>query len=476
MRHKATCPNCEKLQKDLELLRDMVVHFTDENAALKERIRELEERLNQDSSNSSKPPSSDPPDKKRRATKAKSSRPRGAQPGHPDQQRKLYALDRVDRVVPCIPKACEECGKHLAGEDPEPVRVQKVEVEIKLHVTEYQQHQLPCPRCGHVTTGALPEGVDASAFGPRIQAIVALLSGAYRLSKREIERIMHDVFDVQMSLGTVCNLEHATSEALEGPVAEAQEFVKDQPAVHLDETGWREDKRKAWLWTAVTTWVIVFAIRLSRGAKVAQELIGPTYRGIAHSDRWSAYSWIAPRRRQLCWSHLLRDFQKLIDRGGVAAAIGKRLKARAEEMFHYWYRVRDGTLQRSTFQTYLSEIRQDILAVLEAGTLCRYSKTAEFCKNLLKLQSALWTFARVEGVEPTNNAAERAVRKPVLWRKGSFGTDSPKGSRFVERILTTVATLRAQQRNVLDYLVEACTAARRGGEPPSLLPNSRHTA
>lgn len=493
-RRKQTCSNCERLEKenrlleqrveqlgqvsrDVELLRDMVAKLADESVALREenqrlkqRIRELEERLNQDSSNSSKPPSSDPPGKKPRSSKPKSKRKRGAQPGHADQQRKPYPPDQVDKIVDCIPGECECCDAPVNGTDPDPRREQKVEVEIKRHVTEYRLHTLPCGRCGHETTGTLPSGVGAGAFGPRIQAIVSLLSGAYRLSKREIERIMGDVFSIEMSLGSVCNLENATSRTLKAPVEEAKAFVKTQPAVHLDETGWREAKGRAWLWTAVTAAVTVFVIRLSRGSKVAKELIGEGFRGVVNADRWSAYSWIDPKRRQLCWSHLLRDFQKLVDRGGVSAEIGTNLLEWADEMFKYWQRVRDGTLKRSTFNTYLTEIRQHILATLEAGKVCRNTKTAKFCDNILKLKSALWTFSRIDGVEPTNNAAERAIRKPVLWRKGSFGTDTPKGSRFVERILTTVATLRAQDRSVLDYLVEACEAAAHGSDAPSLLP------
>jgi transposase len=470
-RRKQTCPSCKKLEEDIILLKDMVAKLIDKNQALEKELQKLKEQVNQDSSNSSLPPSSDPPGKKPKRTKPKSRRKRGAQPGHEDQQRQLYSLDQVDEIVPCIPDHCEHCDNDLKGQDPKPRREQKVEVEIKQRITEYQIHTLPCECCGHETTGKLPQGVRESAFGAHIQAIVSLLSGAYRLSKREIKRIMNDVFNVDMSLGSVCNLENATSKALEAPVEEAKEYVKNQPVVHLDETGWREAKKKAWLWTAVTAAVVVFVIRLSRGSKVAKELIGEGFKGIVNSDRWSAYSWIDSELRQLCWAHLQRDFQKLVDRGGISAKIGKTLLDWSDKMFEYWQRVRDGTLKRSSFYTYLSEIRQHTIATLEAGAVCRNSKTARFCKNILKLQSALWTFARIEGVEPTNNAAERAVRKPVLWRKGSFGTDSPKGSRFVERILTTVATLRAQNRNVLDYLVEACSAAERSRNVPSLLPD-----
>ena len=317
---KRPCTSCEKLRKQIgvlqenvDRLRDMVSKLADENAALKaenqalrEKVSHLEERLNTNSSNSSKPPSSDPPDKKPRSSrpKNKSKRKRGAQPGHPDQQRKLYPEDQVDKIVACIPEACEQCDRKLTdGIDPSPRRTQTAEIPPpKPMITEFQQHARQCGDCGHTTVGRLPADADTRAFGPRVQAVVSLLSGAFRLSKREVKRIMADVFCVEMSLGTVCNLQHATSQALEAPVEEAKAFVKSQPAVHLDETGWREAKSRSWLWTAVTTTVIVFLIRFSRGAKVARELIGPHYRGIAHSDRWGAYSWIAPRKRQICWS------------------------------------------------------------------------------------------------------------------------------------------------------------------------------
>jgi transposase len=297
-----------------------------------------------------------------------------------------------------------------------------------------------------------------------------LLSGAYRLSKREIEKVMSDVFNVEMSLGTVCNLENATSKVLEAPVEEAKEYVKSQPVAFLDETGWREAKKKAWMWTAVTSLVTVFVIRFSRGAIVAKELIGETFEGYLHSDRWTGYNWFPLKMRQLCWSHLKRNFQKLVDRGGESAKIGKALLGEESKLIGYWHRVRDGTLKRSTFYSYAMKIRQEVIAYLISGMVCRNEKTSSFCRKLYKQESALWTFTRVEGVEPTNNAAERAVRKPVLWRTGSFGTDSARGSRFVERILSTVATLRAQKRNILEYLVEACHASQMGKPIPSILP------
>lgn len=478
-RRKRSCSNCKRLEKDVKILKEMVAtlvienkKLTAENRFLRDKVKELEEKINQNSTNSSKPPSTDPPGTKPKKNKPEKGRKRGGQPGHLDQQRKIYPPDQVDSHNHWKPDRCGHCGRALQGEDPNPRLEQKVDVPpIDPIVTNHYIHTLTC-ECGCQTTGRLPEGVQQGTFGPQVQAIVSLLSGAFRLSKREIARIMSDVFHVEMCLGTVSNLEHATSKALEKPVEEAKQFVQEQDIAFADETGWRENKKRAWLWTAVTASVVVFLIRWSRGSGSAKELLGEEFKGIVHVDRWGGYNWLPLENKQICWAHLCRDFVKVSERGGPSAKIGNALQEWAAVMFSLWDRVKDGTLKRASFKTYMVEIKREILSILEEGAMCPDKKTAAFCKNIMKIKSALWTFVRVEGVEPTNNTAERAVRKPVLWRKGSYGTDSERGSRFVERVLTTVASLRAQQRNVLDYLAKACSAPNTGDPPPSLLPGS----
>jgi transposase len=221
---------------------------------------------------------------------------------------------------------------------------------------------------------------------------------------------------------------------------------------------------------AVTTWVTVFLVRLSRGGQVARDLLGKSFHGILITDRWSAYNWYAVRWRQLCWAHLLRDIEAMIGRGGCSKDMGEALRCQAHQMFHWWHRVRDGTLKRSSFRSYMTPVRREVERLLEAGTTCGHPKTEGVCREILKVRPALWTFVHLEGVEPTNNAAERAIRPGVLWRKGSFGTQSAQGSRFVEVMMTVVATLKQQQRNPLDYLTAACEAVLRDEVAPSLLP------
>lgn len=439
---------------------------------LEAEVAVLREQLNRNSRNSSRPPSSDGPDVPRKPRqRAKSGRKRGGQPGHKGTTRKLVPVEQVKEVHHIKPGTCSRCRHELVGEDPEPYRHQVTEIPpVVAEVTEYRLHTLTCPGCGAETRAELPAGVPQGAFGPRLQAMVSLLSGRYHLSKRDTVDVMGDFFQADIGLGSVPALEQRTSEAIREPVEEAREYVKTQPVVHMDETGWREANQKSWLWVAATALVTVFLIRQSRGGKVAREMLDETFQGIVVSDRWSAYNWLLTLWRQLCWAHLLRDFQAFVDRGGESQRLGEALLAQAELMFQWWHRVRDGTMSRVIFQAKMQAVQRTVGQLLRQGVDCNHSKTAGTCRDILKREQALWTFVRVEGVEPTNNLGERQVRPGVLWRKNSFGTQSEAGSRFAERIMTVVATLKQQHRNVLDYVTEACDTANWGRPAPSLLP------
>jgi transposase len=447
-------------------------------AVLERRIEQLEARLHgleailaRNSGNSSCPPSSDPPGAPPPAPPKRTGRTRGGQPGHEKHFRKLVPLERVNRTIVVKPEVCRRCGDALSGDDPAPYRHQVIEVpKVMATVDEYQLHALGCPKCGISTRAPLPPGVPAGQFGPRLQAIVSVCSGAYRMSKRGIEELVEDFFDVPISLGSITNLEQATSEAIAAPVEEVARVIREEPVVHADETGWYERSKRAWLWVAVAAHMALFLIRASRGAHVAKELLGAAFSGILVSDRWSAYAWVDVARRQLCWAHLLRQFRGFQDHGPEANAIGRALEVLTDTMFHVWHRVRDGTMTRTEFQEFIERLRPHVVGQLQKGAACPVNAVAGRCREILELEPALWTFAYVEGVEPTNNAGEHRIRHGVLWRKTSFGTDSPSGSRFVERILTVVTTLRMQGRNVLDYVTDACEAALHGRDAPSLLP------
>jgi transposase len=438
--------------------------------ALQQQVDDLRQRLSQNSTNSSRPPSSDPPHVKRRPPEKSSGRKRGGQPGRARQQRPLVPPEQVQRAIPLKPSACRKCGQALSGDDPQPRRHQVAEIPpVRAEVTEYLLHRLNCTACGTRTCASLAAGVPTGAFGPRLQALLAVLAGAYRLGKRPIQKLAHDLFGLSISTGMVAKLERATAEALQQPMAELQEYVRTQHA-NVDETSWREAMHKAWLWVIVTPLVTVFHIAATRCGKVAGQLLGSAYRHVVTSDRWKAYYGF--RRRQFCWSHLRRDFQAMIDRHNSGTPIGEKLLELSDRMFAWWHRVRDGTLNRSSFQVYVSGLRAKVREALIQGSACCCPQTAATCRDLVAQEPKLWTFVWNEGVEPTNNAAERALRHAVLWRKGSGGTDSSRGSRFVERILSVRETCRQQGRGLLEYLVACCQASLDGRDAPTLVPES----
>lgn len=465
LRRGTKCASCEALRAESADVKKQLAQ------ALK-RIEELESRLRKNSSNSSRPPSSDPPWKK--AEKAPpSGRKPGGQPGHEGHHRELLSETEMDEVVTVKPTSCLDCGGGLSGDDPNPHRHQVVEIpKPKAHWMEYVIHTLVCGNCGKRTTAEWPKGVPKGNFGPRLQGLIATCSGVYFLSKRTIVEMLGDWWGIPISLGSVSASEKAVSEALSGPMAEAVASVQKAHTANVDETGWRERWKRAWLWVMVTPWVTVFLVHARRNAEAAQALCG-SFKGHLMSDRWRVYLAWPVRKRQLCWAHLLREFKAFSEMRGSAGRIGKKLRVEADQMFQWWKRVRDGTMSRSTFRQYLCPLRRRTRHLLEEGARTRNRDLSATCRDLLKLYPALWTFAQVEGVKPTNNAAERAIRKGVLWRKGSFGTHSAAGSRFAERMLTVAATLRLQNRNIVEFVTEACEASLVGRKAPSLLPSRR---
>jgi transposase len=441
-------------------------------AELQAELAALKEALRKSSRNSSKPPSSDGPRVKARPKKPSSGRKPGGQPGHKRHERVLVPPEKVHEVVPCIPKQCEACAGLLHGQDPEPHRHQVFELPpVEPIVTEYRQHALDCRLCHHRTVGKLPEGIPTRAFGPTVDATIAVLMGVYRLTKRQVPELMHDFFGLPMSVGAVLGCQKSASAAIAEPVEDARSYVKKQPVKHADETGWREGigRSRAWLWTVVTTQVVVFMIHARRNADAAKELLG-AWLGVLVTDRHGAYNWWPDCRRQFCWAHLKRDIQAIVEREGESGRIGTRMLEDVERMFTWWHRVRDGTLARTSFRVYMRTVRRRFEALLAEGAKDSHPTTSKTCAMLLKRRDALWTFVYVEGVEPTNNGAEQVVRHGVILRKISYGTHSAAGSRFIERMLTVHATLRRQRRNILDFMRDACSAALQRRPAPSLLP------
>jgi transposase len=454
------CPGCQ--ERDARI------------AELERRLSALEARLKTNSSNSSTPPSANPLGAKPPVTKKKKKRKRGGQAGHPPHLKRLFPLEQVTHIEPLVPAKCSGCQAPLpraaSPGDPEPKRFQVVELpKIAVDVTEYQAHGRTCPNCGILTQATVPAEIRAHSVGPALTATLSYLSGCHGMSKRGVEEFSDTVLGAPIALGTVANLEQEVSAALAPAHQEAIEAVRRAQVKFADETSWKLWGKLCWLWAAAMAGAAVFVIHAKRGAQGLAAILGESIEGIVHSDRWHVYLQVPEKRRQLCWAHLKRDFQKIVDCGGPSLFVGRRGLRIVRELFVAWHAFQAGTITRSRLQQLLAPLDRRLGRTLVEGALGDDARVAKFCENLLNLESALWTFTRVEGVEPTNNYMERLVRLAVLWRRRSFGCNSVVGCRFVERILTVVQTCRLRNRNTIEYLREAVSAHRAGKPCPALL-------
>jgi transposase len=461
------CPGCRERDQ-------RIAHLEQQMAALVQQVKDLRARLGQNASNSSVPPSANPPGAPKPVVKQPSGKKPGGQPGHSACLRLRLPPERVQQVIVHRPTHCERCQHALpaaAGpHDPEPTWHQILDVPaVTAFAIEHQGHARTCPACGHVSRAAIAAAVRAHGVGPTLAANVAFLTGTLHVSKRQAQEAAEGLFQAPLALGTITALEQEMTAALAPVYETAAATARAAPVKNVDETSWKRAGRLCWLWSVVTQSVTLFVIHAKRGYDGLQALLGSAINGIVGSDRWVVYNQCDVYRRQLCWGHLLRDFQGMVDRGGRSRRIGHELLLFADDVFHWWYRVRDGTLARSSLRQYIDEQRPWLRQLLGQGARLQDAKTAAVCANLLELEPALWAFVRHEGVEPTNNAVERALRQAVLWRKRSFGCHSEAGCRYVERMLTVTETLRRQGRHVLAYLRHVLAAFRSGQPTPQLV-------
>ncbi|MCA1698708.1 MAG: IS66 family transposase, partial [Actinobacteria bacterium] len=449
---------------------------------IEDRIGRLEEQTRQSSRNSSKPPSSDPPKtrKERRAearAKAKewaradregAERKAGGQPGHRGSGRKLLPEDQLDGVVNHYPDACGGCGHEFAAseklETQRPGRHQVSELPpVAVVVTEHRTHCLRCPQCKAKTKGVLPAGVAGQAFGPCLKAAVVTMTSRNRISRRDMSELARDLFGLQLSVGTVDRICQRASQLLASPHEALGAAVLESPALNVDETGWATAGEQRTLWTATTPGAAIFRIAEDRHRDRLEQLIGSDYPGIVCSDRWWAYAHLDPDCRQACWEHLKRDFRRHAEGLAEQQAFGETGIALTARLFKAWRAFAEHQ-DRRRLKREIKPIQSELGKLLEraARKSTRTRHHRRFANNLLKIWPALWTFVEVEGVEPTNNAAERSLRGPVIHRKLSHGTRTDDGERFVERALSASVTCRIQGRSLFAYLAKLLTAHPRG--------------
>jgi len=439
-------------------------------AMLMKRVTNLEEKLRQNSRNSHQPPSSDSPAERKQRQSSPSPRKRGGQPGHGGAQRELLPEAQVDEIVDLYPAECEGCWAALPKvQDRCASRYQQTEMPpVKPHTTEWRRHQVTCPHCGYKTRAAHDEKViPQSPFGPRLMAIMAMITGIYHVSRRSAVGLLFDLLGVRVSLGALSAVEARVGEAVQPVVDEAWEHVRGAGVKHTDGTSWYQAGLSMALWTIATTAATVFKIVSDNSKKTLQPLYG-ALTGILVSDRATSLTFWAMERRQVCWAHLIRKFVSFSERDGPAGAFGRQLLDYAGLVFDYWHAYKAGTIDRATLIAWMAPVKKQVREVLDKAIAAGIAQVSGACADVVEHEPALWTFADVDGVEPTNNHAEREIRAFVLWRKRSFGTQSERGNVFAANMMTVGHTARKQKRNVLAVLVECCKAQRHGARAPSL--------
>jgi transposase len=450
------------------LVLGLMSYYEERIAALEAKIAALEKTPR----NSSLPPSTEHPHAKpARDKKKKSKKKRGGQRGHPKHERNLIPTEQCSEVVPIHADSCRRCGTALDGEDPEPLRHQVWELpQIVPIVTEFQLHRRKCECCGETTCASLPDGVPSGQSGPRLVALVGLLMGHFRQSKRRAAFFLQDFLGMPCCPSLTVKMENQVAAALEQPYEELKKALGDESQLNMDESPTKQGNLKAWLWAAVAAKFAVFAIFSSRKADALPKLLGNLFSGVINCDRAKMY-WQA-KRLQWCWAHLKRDFQALIDhQDPQVRRLGHDLMRQVRLMFDTWWRYKLGKITWDAFQRDMSPIRQKVNSLLLRGAFSGNARMVGMCRELSNHREWLWTFVDVQGIEPTNNTAERALRPAVIYRKLSFGTQSAAGSRFIERMLTVSETCRLQSRSIFAYLTAAMEAHFAKQPAPSLLPD-----
>jgi transposase len=471
------CPGCAALQARLAE-QDAKI------AALQAQVAELTARLEQHSRNSSQPPSADPPWQARPPRTTGSGRKRGGQPGHRGHTRSWVPPAALTATHEYFPAQCGGCGTALPApahpHDPAPRRHQVWELPAAPPtVEEHRRHGRHCPRCGQLTWADLPEGVSPTGQGPRLEGFLGLLTGAYRVSRRAAAQLVQEVWGIPVCAATVSRVEARLTQALEPVAAALGRALAAATQLHVDETPWWEAGKRSWLWTATTPQVVFYRIDPERSRAAFDRLLalaraaaGEDFAWILGSDRYSTYGHWPAAQHQHCLAHVQRDLAGAAARGGPGGANASWAEAALGEVFTAWHRFCRGELERDALLETVAPAQRALQSALELGVQFGSGKQRGLFRMLLQEWERLWVFLEAEGVEPTNNRAERALRGGVIWRKTSFGSQSERGRQYVERLLTVVGTARLHGRPVLDYLTEVMRASHAGRPAPELLPGS----
>lgn len=447
--------------------------------SLEKRVCKAEREQRQNSSNSHKPPSSDTLRARRqiRRKKKPTGRHRGGQPGHIGHYRALMPATEVDEVIDIFPEYCDVCQRvppqHKCAN---PFRHQLFEALPNgggRHVTERRFHSYRC-NCGEWLS-ASRDSMPKTWFGPRLSSHICSLTGKHHQSRRDVVQLLDELFGIHISLGSVSNIEGRMSQALEKPSDEALQSVRQAEVKHADETSWIRDFTRCSVWVFANATASVFRI-VADGTRESLRKVFGEQNGVLVSDRATVFLYWAMRQRQICWSHLLRAFVGFSERDGPAAKLGHELLEYTELVFIYWRQYRHAMLERVDFVRLVQAVANDMKPCLQRAVDAAIAEMSGSCADMLEHWDAMWTFIKVVGVEPTNNHAERELRRLVMWRKRCFGSQSERGDRFVERMMTVTHTMRKHKRSSIDYLQDAYSAWLAGEPAPKLLSSGKSRA
>jgi transposase len=438
-------------------LKKIIDNLSQEIVQLKKENTDLKELLRLNSQNSSKPPSSDRYPKKEPKTQPKD------RPKREGFARKLFAKEDITEFKQYFPKRCDKCGSSNFLPRSTIVEVrQTVEIPpVKPIVTEHQAYACRCKDCGKKVRAFLPHNVTTSAFGPKIKALSSTLSGKFHLSKRHVRELFKILFNIDISLGSIVNIESQASAILKEPYEEALKILRRSQVCYADETGWKTKGQPKWLWQATDKQIVLFKLFSSRGRRSFQSFLGKDCTQNLVTDRFRAYSTLG--LHQYCWAHLKRDFRRIEQRDGLVSWIGKLMGSLCNLLFKWSHEKERNTLREQEFKERCKSLKEDFHYLFKLGLRIdtqdsKLGKTGRFCERLLFEENKLWAFIEEPILDLTNNLSERNLRPAVLWRKSSFGNQSSKGEQFVERILSAIETLKIQKRNILGYLTHCFKA------------------
>jgi transposase len=473
----------ERLQQENDQLRRKVAEHEKEIVEREKQIADLERQLalrRQNSTNSSKPPSSDglAGEQRPRGRKRKSRRKPGAQPGHAGHHRRLVPTSEVNTIEVLLPSQCRHCEGRLPRNprkvmvQGEPRRHQVTEIPpIQPHITEYQIPNVVCGHCGKTTRAPLPEEI-AGHFGPQLAALIAYLTVVCRMPRRVVEALLAQVLGIELSLGSTQKCWEEASQAVAAPCQELERQLRDEPVLNADETGWRTNGDKRFLWAFVTARYVVYTVAATRGSEVLIRLLGAVFQGVLCSDRFSAYLKYHKGKAQFCWAHLKRNLLGMVEftKSSAVERFCRDALAQHARLFRLWHKFRGGQIDRCQLILRSIPIQKRIVELAERHLDSQHREVRNLATALFQYNERLFIFLEEEGVEPTNNSAERALRTGVQWRKICFGNRSATGELATARLLTVAETCDLRKLNSLAYLAAAIAAHRRRQPVTSLLP------